>query len=215
MARIAVYVDQTADRATLRNAERGLSGLEIDRVADAADADVIVFDVDGDYLPMLERFREGRPLGVAIGFTRSLDASAWTAAERAGVDRVVPAGRLAITLREVVASEIGGGIDRRIPLCNVADVAGRLGFLVSAGTPFGEVGLFRISGGLRCIALACPHAGASLATGVIESSTVTCPSHGSQFSLDDGSRERGPADCGVMSFAVVEEMGRYFAVMPL
>ena len=215
MARIAVYVDQTADRAALRNAERGLSGLEVDRVADAGDADVVVFDVDGDYQPTLERFREGRPLGAAIGFTRSLDASVWTAAERTGVDRVVPVGRLALTLREVVASEIRGGIDRRVPLCNVADVAGRLGFLVSAGTPFGEIGLFRISGGLRCIALGCPHAGASLATGEIESATITCPSHGSQFSLDDGSRERGPADCGVMFFAVVEEMGRYFAVMPL
>ncbi len=215
MPRIAVYVDPSADGVALRNAERGLSNLETDRVVEVAEADVVILAVDEDFNPDLTSFRRSRPFGLAIGFTRSLDPQVWTAAEQAGIDKVVATGRLAIAIREALSEGFDAYADRRIPVCSVSDVAGRLGFLAAVQTPLGEMGLFRISGGLRCIGLSCPHAGASLATGEIAESTITCPAHGSQFSLDNGSRERGPADCGVASLQVVEEMGRYYIVTPL
>jgi nitrite reductase/ring-hydroxylating ferredoxin subunit len=59
-----------------------------------------------------------------------------------------------------------------------------------AGVP---VLLVRQTGRLYALHNRCTHRGGSLAEGELSGTTVTCPLHGSVFSLEDGSVERGPA----------------------
>ena len=51
----------------------------------------------------------------------------------------------------------------------------------------------RIQGQLCALSAVCSHAGGPLAEGRLEGSVVTCPWHGSQFDLKDGTVLRGPA----------------------
>jgi nitrite reductase/ring-hydroxylating ferredoxin subunit/uncharacterized membrane protein len=53
--------------------------------------------------------------------------------------------------------------------------------------------LLRHGGHLHAMHDRCSHRGCSLSDGEIEGESVTCPCHGSRFSLHDGSIERGPA----------------------
>ena len=53
--------------------------------------------------------------------------------------------------------------------------------------------LARIEGKIRCIDEVCSHLGGPLAEGEMHDGTVTCPWHGSCFSLRDGSVINGPA----------------------
>jgi nitrite reductase/ring-hydroxylating ferredoxin subunit/uncharacterized membrane protein len=56
-----------------------------------------------------------------------------------------------------------------------------------------KVLLLRRAGQVYCIAEVCSHLGGPLAEGEINGDTVTCPWHGSQFSLRDGSVVHSPA----------------------
>jgi nitrite reductase/ring-hydroxylating ferredoxin subunit/uncharacterized membrane protein len=68
--------------------------------------------------------------------------------------------------------------------------------------------LVREAGAVRAIHDRCSHRGCSLAQGEIAGGTVTCACHGSIFSLDDGTVQRGPATADQPSFDVREEAGR-------
>lgn len=54
----------------------------------------------------------------------------------------------------------------------------------------------------------CSHRGCSLADGELEKETITCPCHGSRFSLRDGSVLRGPATVGQPAYDVRESGGK-------
>jgi nitrite reductase/ring-hydroxylating ferredoxin subunit len=58
----------------------------------------------------------------------------------------------------------------------------------------------------------CTHQGAQLDNGVVNLAqrTVTCPAHGSMFSLDDGRVKRPPATKPVQAYDVKVEDGRVF-----
>ncbi|HKA99021.1 MAG TPA: Rieske 2Fe-2S domain-containing protein [Streptosporangiaceae bacterium] len=56
-----------------------------------------------------------------------------------------------------------------------------------------QVMLYRHRGNLYAIDNICSHAGGLLSRGAVEDLTVTCPLHGSRFSLADGCVSRGPA----------------------
>jgi len=56
-----------------------------------------------------------------------------------------------------------------------------------------DVMVVRHRGGICALAERCTHAGGPLHEGDIGDGTVTCPWHGSIFSLDDGTVRRGPA----------------------
>ena len=56
-----------------------------------------------------------------------------------------------------------------------------------------QVMLYRRRGSLYAIDNICSHAGGLLSRGTVEDLTVTCPLHGSRFSLADGCVSRGPA----------------------
>lgn len=51
-----------------------------------------------------------------------------------------------------------------------------------------QLGIFRIDGEYFALDNRCPHAGASLAQGIIKGKTVFCRIHHWQFSLQDGTR---------------------------
>jgi nitrite reductase/ring-hydroxylating ferredoxin subunit len=53
----------------------------------------------------------------------------------------------------------------------------------------------------------CTHTGCSLAKGVLDGTTVTCPCHGSQFDVTSGAVLRGPASRPVRSRPVQIEGG--------
>lgn len=73
-----------------------------------------------------------------------------------------------------------------------------------------EVLLVRRQGAVRAFDNRCSHAGWALEPGKFDDSCVTCPMHGSQFSLADGSVLRGPAASPQRQFQVKEEAGRIF-----
>ena len=73
------------------------------------------------------------------------------------------------------------------------------------GTP---VLLLRQGDRIRAIGATCPHLGGPLDKGSIEGDTVTCPWHGSVFSLDDGSLIHGPAMMPVAAYEVRVKEGR-------
>jgi nitrite reductase/ring-hydroxylating ferredoxin subunit len=56
-----------------------------------------------------------------------------------------------------------------------------------------EVVLVRHEGAIRALAQRCTHRGGPLSEGEVEGGTITCPWHGSVFTLVDGSVVRGPA----------------------
>ena len=77
--------------------------------------------------------------------------------------------------------------------------------VVVAETP---VMLLRHPDGLHAIHDRCSHRGCSLSDGEIDGESVVCACHGSRFSLDDGSVERGPATVPQPSFDARETGGR-------
>jgi 3-phenylpropionate/trans-cinnamate dioxygenase ferredoxin subunit len=62
-----------------------------------------------------------------------------------------------------------------------------------------EIVLARISGQLFAAENRCPHRGVNLYLGTLQGSVVTCPRHGSQFDLKDGSVIRWLKGSGVIS----------------
>ena len=56
-----------------------------------------------------------------------------------------------------------------------------------------QIMLYRSSGRLYAIDNICSHAGGLLSRGPVAGLTVTCPLHGSRFTLTDGCVSRGPA----------------------
>ncbi len=56
-----------------------------------------------------------------------------------------------------------------------------------------QILLYRHDGTLYALDNLCSHAGGLLSRGVVEGLTVTCPLHGSQYCLADGSVRRGPS----------------------
>jgi nitrite reductase/ring-hydroxylating ferredoxin subunit/uncharacterized membrane protein len=73
------------------------------------------------------------------------------------------------------------------------------------GTP---VLVLRQGDRIRAIGATCPHFGGPLDEGPIEGDTVTCPWHGSVFSLDDGALIHGPAMTPVAAYEVRVEGDR-------
>lgn len=65
-----------------------------------------------------------------------------------------------------------------------------------------DLALFKIAGNIYCIDNTCPHAEGPLCEGETDEFMVTCPFHGSQFDVRDGSVKSGPARQNVKSYKV-------------
>ncbi len=53
-----------------------------------------------------------------------------------------------------------------------------------------------------CLDARCTHAGAPLEEGTIDKGVLTCPWHGSQFKVVDGSIQKGPAERPLRTYQV-------------
>ena len=73
-----------------------------------------------------------------------------------------------------------------------------------------EVVLINSNGQLICLDGRCTHAGAPLAEGSLEGDVLTCPWHGSQFRITDGSVLRGPAEKPLRIYPVSVKDGAVF-----
>ena len=75
-----------------------------------------------------------------------------------------------------------------------------------------NVMLYRSGESLFAVASRCTHQGAPLERGIVNgngsSATVTCPAHGSVFSLADGAVRRGPATQPIQAFdaRIIDDM---------
>lgn len=65
-----------------------------------------------------------------------------------------------------------------------------------------RIAVFRTGERFRALKDACPHAGVSLAQGLLHDDTVVCPAHAWGFSLDDGRCTVGPASAKAGCYAV-------------
>lgn len=211
---IAVFV-ASDDAVVLNSVVRGLrSDVRAQLTQDAFEADLAVVPADLEGSSDLARsYRVQRPQGYLIGYLRSMDPELWQRAQRIGFDELISVGRIAPAVRSAIAYIGDGDFLRKVRLCAVSETAGRLGLIARVHSKEGELLLYRISGGVYCIAGECPHAGASLSDGVVEGGVLTCPAHGSQFSIDTGDRVRGPADTGTRTFRILEEYGVYYALL--
>ena len=62
----------------------------------------------------------------------------------------------------------------------------------------------RVAGQLHAVADNCSHADTPLSEGRLRGTIITCPLHGAQFDVRDGSHQGPPAWEGVACFAVAE-----------
>lgn len=87
------------------------------------------------------------------------------------------------------------------PVCRVGDVPeGEGGMFVVAET---MIGVFNLGGSFFALANECPHAGASLAHGVVENEIVCCRIHHWRFSIRDGAYlDEDKPQCNLQTFPV-------------
>lgn len=62
-----------------------------------------------------------------------------------------------------------------------------------------EILLARVDGKYYAVQNKCPHFGGDLSSGTLEGTIITCPRHGSQFNLIDGSIIRWLKGAGIIS----------------
>jgi nitrite reductase/ring-hydroxylating ferredoxin subunit len=69
----------------------------------------------------------------------------------------------------------------------------------------GDVAVFNVDGGFCATQARCTHRQGPLNEGTLDGSTVTCPSHGSQFDVCTGAVLRGPANDPLKAYPVTVE----------
>ena len=86
-------------------------------------------------------------------------------------------------------------------VCHVGDIPAGEGRMFAVAKM--DIGVFHVGGSFYALANPCPHAGASLAHGIVEGETVLCRIHHWRFSLRDGTYlDENKPQCNVQSFPV-------------
>jgi nitrite reductase/ring-hydroxylating ferredoxin subunit len=154
------------------------------------------------------------PATLVAGFVSNPSRTRWEQAEAAGLDLVASRGALAAQLQKKLKEWQTAPGARRVRVCDMADLAGRLGVVARlADLPVGPVAVYHFSGRVHAAGDVCPHAGARLSEGALEGTVVTCPLHGSQFDVCTGERLRGPADAEIKTYRVDIEGGQVFLIL--
>lgn len=100
--------------------------------------------------------------------------------------------------------------DGPVPLGDLSDLADGavrcFPDLVPGAGPHGVL-VCRVAGRLHAIADNCSHRDARLSEGRLRGHLVTCPLHGAQFDVRDGSHRGAPAATGVAAYTVSEGPG--------
>lgn len=188
------------------------SSTDDNRPTGSPPAAVVVGIADEAAARAVREYRQRWPEAPILCILDTPDPIVWRLAQRTS-DVVVNKGAAARVLRDLLAAR-GSGQQRRFALCDVADAAGRLGFVTEVpDSPVGPVALFRVGGELSVISTVCPHSGADLSQGALEGAVLTCPRHGSQFDVRSGERVRGPADDPVTCWRVIEASGQLWMIL--
>ena len=169
--------------------------------------------------------RRTRPVGL-VHASANLTASALYAASLAARRRGVPGRARLLSLAGSAALSLGGLLGGHLSFTRGVGVnetafdegprdwtavdAGELQDGAPAGAMAGDtpVMLLRHDGHLHALHDRCSHRGCLLSAGLVEGESVTCPCHGSRFSLRDGAIERGPATARQPVFEARERAGR-------
>lgn len=86
-------------------------------------------------------------------------------------------------------------------VCRVNEIPEGAGRMFSVAGQM--IGLFNVGGSFFALANACPHAGASLAHGIVQGETVACRIHHWRFSLRDGAYlDEDKPQCNVRTYPV-------------
>ncbi len=174
----------------------------------------VVIDLDvADAVPVAEEVKTRWQNALIAGFLSYPNRKLWEAAQNAGFDLVATRGALAAQL-QVKLKDWQGRTKQRVRVCDIADLAGRLGVIARLDDlPIGPVAVYHIGGQVFAVRDVCPHAGARLSEGELAGAIVTCPRHGSQFDLRSGERVRGPADLEIETFRIEMDGGQVFLVL--
>jgi len=115
---------------------------------------------------------------------------------------------IAMGLKETLDSLAGAGEMRSVPpadlvwqkVAEASDFPPGSSRVVYYGGD--QVAIFNVGGRLLAVSNRCPHANGSLADGVIEDGSVTCPTHRSRFDLVTGQPLDGPAARPLRTYSV-------------
>ena len=175
----------------------------------------IVVDAEMDAaLEAVGAWKSKWPTTLVAGFVSNPSRTRWEQAEAAGLDLVASRGALAAQLQKKLKAWQAAPGERRVRVCDLADLAGRLGVVARlADLHVGPVAVYHFSGTVHAAGDVCPHAGARLSEGALEGTVVTCPLHGSQFDVCTGERLRGPADVEIKTYRVDIEGGQVFLIL--
>jgi nitrite reductase/ring-hydroxylating ferredoxin subunit len=220
MASAPLLLLWTADAKVVRSvesvaAEHSLAVRRPDSADPAEIPAVVVMDLDAPgAFDALVDLRGRWPETLVAGHLGLPDRDRWLAAERAGCDLVANRGALAVALRK----RLGAGAPRRgrrVPLFALNDAAGRLGCVHKETTGMVDepLAVYHVGTEFHACADRCPHAGATLSEGEVESGVVTCPRHGSQFVVSTGERIRGPADTDIATYPTVSDGGQLYLLV--
>jgi len=94
------------------------------------------------------------------------------------------------------------------PVCSLEDLTEGSAKVVYSGGE--QIALFNAGGAIYALANRCSHANGPLAEGTLETTTVTCPFHGSKFELTTGEPLCGPASRPLPRFEVMVEDGQVY-----
>ena len=165
----------------------------------------------------IAEWRRRWPRALVAGSIRVPEQELWHGALAAGADLVANRGAFVAQLSRALEARWGGAgpggsVLRLAVRLQERDGDGLVGRLPDA--PGGSIAVFRIGNRLHAVRDECPHAGASLADGVLAGTIITCPRHGSQFDVTTGSRERGPSDFPIRTYRTVSVEGTTYVEMP-
>jgi nitrite reductase/ring-hydroxylating ferredoxin subunit len=173
----------------------------------------VVVDLDvKEALATGAQVRARWPNTLLAGFLSYPNRKLWEAAQSAGFDLVATRGALVAQLQDKLKSWQGKS-KLRINICDVADLAGRLGIVMRLqDTEIGPVCVYHIGADVLAVQDVCPHAGARLSEGELQGAVITCPRHGSQFDVRTGERLRGPAELEIKTYRVETDGGQVFLI---
>jgi nitrite reductase/ring-hydroxylating ferredoxin subunit/uncharacterized membrane protein len=175
--------------------------------------------------------RRARPVGL-VHASANVTASALYAASLAARRRSVPGRARLLSVAGGAALSLGGLLGGHLSFTRGVGVNetafdegprdwtavdtgeledGKPTSVLAGDTP---VLLLRHDGHLHALHDRCSHRGCLLSAGQVEGESVTCPCHGSRFSLRDGSIEQGPATARQPVFETRESDGRIEVRLP-
>ena len=181
---------------------------------DPAPTAIVADAENAEALEAVSDWKAKWPTTLVAGFVSNPSRTIWERAEAAGFDLLASRGTLAAQLQKKLKDWQDAPGQQRARVCDVADLAGRLGVIARlADLPLGPVAVYHLSGKVFAAEDVCPHAGARLSEGALEGAVITCPLHGSQFDVCTGARLRGPADAPIKTHRVEIDGGQVFVAL--